>query len=231
MLPRDWPLVVSEETKAQFEAVRKVLTAPEVERRRLRHRRRPRGRADLPLHLRGRRAAGSRSSASGSPRSPPTPSARASASCATARDFDPLADAARGRSRADWLVGMNLSRAYSLGFDEDSSPSAACRRRRSPWWSSASWRSAPSCPRTTSRSWRRSRRAGGRESAARYAGTWFRGELQPGGQADKRRRAAAGDGSRRGDSASSSACARGKAAVESVARRDASGCRRRSSTT
>src|SRR5690606_5239533 len=28
--------------------------------------------------------------------------------------FDGLADAARGRSRADWLVGMNLSRLYSL---------------------------------------------------------------------------------------------------------------------
>jgi DNA topoisomerase-3 len=28
--------------------------------------------------------------------------------------FDGLADAARGRSRADWLVGMNLSRAYTL---------------------------------------------------------------------------------------------------------------------
>ena len=30
-----------------------------------------------------------------------------------------LADAARGRSRADWLVGMNLSRAYSLTYGED----------------------------------------------------------------------------------------------------------------
>ena len=29
-------------------------------------------------------------------------------------EYDRLADAARGRSRADWLVGMNLSRAYSL---------------------------------------------------------------------------------------------------------------------
>jgi DNA topoisomerase III len=28
--------------------------------------------------------------------------------------YDGLADAARGRSRADWLVGMNLSRAYTL---------------------------------------------------------------------------------------------------------------------
>src|SRR5581483_11215555 len=34
-------------------------------------------------------------------------------------DYDSLADAARGRSRADWLVGMNLSRAYSLTYGED----------------------------------------------------------------------------------------------------------------
>ncbi len=33
--------------------------------------------------------------------------------------YDPLADAARGRSRADWLVGMNLSRAYTLAMDDD----------------------------------------------------------------------------------------------------------------
>jgi len=34
-------------------------------------------------------------------------------------DYDGLADAAKGRSRADWLVGMNLSRAYSLTLDQD----------------------------------------------------------------------------------------------------------------
>jgi DNA topoisomerase-3 len=34
-------------------------------------------------------------------------------------EYDSLANAARGRSRADWLVGMNLSRAYSLTFDEE----------------------------------------------------------------------------------------------------------------
>ncbi len=33
---------------------------------------------------------------------------------ADGRDFDSLAAAARGRSQADWLVGMNLSRAYTL---------------------------------------------------------------------------------------------------------------------
>ena len=32
------------------------------------------------------------------------------------RAYDALADAARGRSRADWLVGMNLSRAYGLSL-------------------------------------------------------------------------------------------------------------------
>ena len=34
-------------------------------------------------------------------------------------EYDGLADAARGRSRADWLVGMNLSRAYSLVLDQE----------------------------------------------------------------------------------------------------------------
>src|SRR5258708_14654774 len=34
-------------------------------------------------------------------------------------EYDGLADAASGRSRADWLVGMNLSRAYSLFYSEE----------------------------------------------------------------------------------------------------------------
>lgn len=36
-----------------------------------------------------------------------------------AERYDGLAAAARARSRADWLVGMNLSRAYSLRFDDN----------------------------------------------------------------------------------------------------------------
>ncbi|HEX6246095.1 MAG TPA: DNA topoisomerase 3, partial [Polyangiales bacterium] len=40
-------------------------------------------------------------------------------------DFDGLADAARGRSRADWLVGMNLSRAYTLRARAELAPVAA----------------------------------------------------------------------------------------------------------
>jgi DNA topoisomerase-3 len=34
------------------------------------------------------------------------------------RDYDPLGNAARGRAQADWLVGMNLSRAYTLAHDD-----------------------------------------------------------------------------------------------------------------
>src|SRR6202012_3809614 len=33
--------------------------------------------------------------------------------------YEALADAARGRSRADWLVGMNLSRAYTLTYGDE----------------------------------------------------------------------------------------------------------------
>jgi DNA topoisomerase-3 len=44
-------------------------------------------------------------------------------------DCDPLADAARGRSRADWLVGMNLSRAYSLVYGEELSVGRVQTRR------------------------------------------------------------------------------------------------------
>src|SRR6202034_4790267 len=35
------------------------------------------------------------------------------------RAYESLADAARGRSRADWLVGMNFSRAYTLTYGDE----------------------------------------------------------------------------------------------------------------
>lgn len=43
---------------------------------------------------------------------------RGFAKLAPSARFDDLAAAARARSRADWLVGMNLSRAYSLSSDD-----------------------------------------------------------------------------------------------------------------
>ncbi|HEX6902024.1 MAG TPA: DNA topoisomerase 3 [Thermoanaerobaculia bacterium] len=118
MLPREWPLVVSEETRAQFEAVRKVINAPEVERVVCAT---DAGREGELIFRYIYEAAGCRK-----------PVQRLWISSLTSkaiqdgfrklrdgRDLDPLADAARGRSRADWLVGMNLSRAYALDFNED----------------------------------------------------------------------------------------------------------------
>ena len=53
---------------------------------------------------------------SGSPPSPPRRSWRASAPCATGAAMKPLEDAARSRGEADWIVGMNATRAYSVRF-------------------------------------------------------------------------------------------------------------------
>ncbi|HEV2855475.1 MAG TPA: DNA topoisomerase 3 [Thermoanaerobaculia bacterium] len=118
ILPQDWPLVVSEETKDQFENVRRILNAPEVERVVCAT---DAGREGELIFRYIYEASGCRK-----------PFQRLWISSLTAdairqgfsrlrdgRDLDPLADAARGRSRADWLVGMNLSRAYTLDFNEE----------------------------------------------------------------------------------------------------------------
>ncbi|HEX3555500.1 MAG TPA: DNA topoisomerase 3 [Thermoanaerobaculia bacterium] len=118
MLPGDWPLVVAEDTKEQFEAVRRVITAPGVERIVCAT---DAGREGELIFRYIYEAAGC---------SKPVQRLWISSLTADAirqgfrklrdgHDFDPLADAARGRSRADWLVGMNLSRAYTLDFNED----------------------------------------------------------------------------------------------------------------
>src|SRR5436853_2667575 len=118
MLPRDWPLVVAEDTKEQFEAVRRVITAPAVERIVCAT---DAGREGELIFRYIYEAAGC---------SKPVQRLWISSLTADAirqgfrklrdgRDFDPLADAARGRSRADWLVGMNLSRACTLAFGEE----------------------------------------------------------------------------------------------------------------
>src|SRR5829696_6136793 len=118
LLPTDWPLVVSEETKAQFEAVRKVLNSPNVERIVCAT---DAGREGELIFRYIYEAAGCRKPFSRLWISSLTPEAirKGFAKLRDGRDFDPLADAARGRSRADWLVGMNLSRAYTLDFDEN----------------------------------------------------------------------------------------------------------------
>ena len=118
MLPASWPLVIYEKTKDQFEMVRKILLSPRVERVICAT---DAGREGELIFRYIYEAAGCCK-----PVEPPmdlslTPDAirKGFDSLRPARDYDPLADAARGRSRADWLVGMNLSRAYTLAYGEE----------------------------------------------------------------------------------------------------------------
>jgi DNA topoisomerase III/TRC40/GET3/ArsA family transport-energizing ATPase len=118
MLPGDWPLIVSEETKTQFEAVRRVINAPEVERVICAT---DAGREGELIFRYIYEAAGCRKPFQRLWISSLTPDAirQGFRKLRDGRDLDPLADAARGRSRADWLVGMNLSRMYSLDFNQE----------------------------------------------------------------------------------------------------------------
>lgn len=118
MLPSTWPLVVLEETKKQFDVVKKILRRPDV---------------DFVICATDAGREGELifryiydASACSKPVrrlwiSSLTPDAirQGFRQLRDGKFYDPLADAARGRSRADWLVGMNLSRAYSLVFRED----------------------------------------------------------------------------------------------------------------
>ncbi|MFN0106928.1 MAG: DNA topoisomerase 3 [Bryobacteraceae bacterium] len=118
MLPAEWPLVVYDKTKEQFEIVRKILNSPKVERIICAT---DAGREGELIFRYIYDAAGSDKPVARLWISSLTADAiRAGfASLKDAREYDGLGNAARGRSRADWLVGMNLSRAYSLAFDEE----------------------------------------------------------------------------------------------------------------
>jgi DNA topoisomerase III len=115
MIPVSWPLVVYEKTKDQFETVRRILSSPRIARvvcatdagregelifryiYEAAHCVKPVGRLWI---------------------SSLTPEAirKGFDAIRPGEDYEPLADAARGRSRADWLVGLNLSRAYTLAY-------------------------------------------------------------------------------------------------------------------
>jgi DNA topoisomerase-3 len=113
MLPREWPLVVERRTASQFEVVAALLNDPET--------------TDVVCATDAGREgelifrylvekAGCAKPVKRLWISSLTPEA-IQAGFASLKDgaaLDPLADAARGRSRADWLVGMNLTRAYTL---------------------------------------------------------------------------------------------------------------------
>src|SRR5947199_712604 len=118
MLPDHWPLVVYEKTKDQFEVVRKILNSPRISRIVCAT---DAGREGELIFRYIYEAAGCAKPVSRLWISSLTPDAirRGFDTLRPATEFDGLADAARGRSRADWLVGMNLSRLYSLTYGED----------------------------------------------------------------------------------------------------------------
>ncbi|HLM74736.1 MAG TPA: DNA topoisomerase 3, partial [Polyangiaceae bacterium] len=118
ILPSSFPLVVLEPTRDQFDVVRKILTDRSVERVVCAT---DAGREGELIFRYIYEAAGCSKPVSRLWISSLTPDAikQGFRRLRDAREYDRLADAARGRSRADWLVGMNLSRAYSLAMDQD----------------------------------------------------------------------------------------------------------------
>jgi DNA topoisomerase-3 len=118
MLPKEWPLVVYERTKEQFEVVKKMLNSSKVARIVCAT---DAGREGELIFRYIYEAAGSRLPVNRLWISSLTPEAirKGFETLKPGREYDRLADAARGRSRADWLVGMNLSRAYTLACGDE----------------------------------------------------------------------------------------------------------------
>ncbi len=117
MLPAEWPLVIYEKTKDQFDVVQKILNSPKVSQVVCAT---DAGREGELIFRYIYEAAQCAKPFRRLWISSLTPQAirRGFEQLRPGQEYDPLADAARGRSRADWLVGMNLSRAYSLAYGE-----------------------------------------------------------------------------------------------------------------
>ncbi len=118
MLPERWPLVVYEKTKDQFEVVRKILTSRRVSRVICAT---DAGREGELIFRYIYEAADCEKPVDRLWISSLTPDAlrKGFEALRPATEYRALGDAATGRSRADWLVGMNLSRAYSLACQEE----------------------------------------------------------------------------------------------------------------
>ncbi len=118
MLPRDWPLVVYEKTRDQFDTVQRILQSPKISEVVCAT---DAGREGELIFRYIYEAAHCDKPVRRLWISSLTPEAirRGFDELKPGTEYDALADAARGRSRADWLVGMNLSRAYSIAYGGD----------------------------------------------------------------------------------------------------------------
>ena len=117
LLPAEWPLKVAEETKAQFALVKRLLADRAVSEVVCAT---DAGREGELIFRYIQSATGLRQPVRRLWISSLTPEAirRGFLALRPQADFDALADAAHGRARADWLVGMNLSRAATLAGGE-----------------------------------------------------------------------------------------------------------------
>jgi len=117
LIPDRWPLVVLPDTQRQFDVVSAVLRDPKVERVVCAT---DAGREGELIFRYLYEKAGGRAPVVRLWLSSLTPEAirHGFASLRPASELDGLADAARGRSRADWLIGMNLSRASTLAHGD-----------------------------------------------------------------------------------------------------------------
>jgi DNA topoisomerase III len=115
MLPKEWALRVLEQTRDHFAVVEAVLNSPEIERVVCAT---DAGREGELIFRYILRKAGCRKPVERLWISSLTPDAIEAGfkSLRPSQDFDNLAAAAEARSRADWLVGMNFTRAYTLRF-------------------------------------------------------------------------------------------------------------------
>jgi len=113
ILPARWPLVVAQRTEAQFRVVAGVLNDPAVDTVVCAT---DAGREGELIFRLIYEASGCQKPVQRLWLSSLTEAAirQAFANLRPGSDYDPLADAARGRSQADWLVGMNLTRLFTL---------------------------------------------------------------------------------------------------------------------
>jgi DNA topoisomerase III len=113
MLPKQWPLIVSEKTKDQFAIVERAINDRKTE---LVINACDAGREGELIFRYVYEAAGCKKRIARLWISTLTPAAIQAGfkKLASGKDYEPLAAAARGRAKADWLVGLNLSRTYTL---------------------------------------------------------------------------------------------------------------------
>ncbi|HOU54118.1 MAG TPA: DNA topoisomerase 3 [Myxococcota bacterium] len=115
ILPREWPLTPIPQTKDHFDQVVRILTAPDTERIVCAT---DAGREGELIFRYIYRLSGATAPVQRLWVSSLTPEAIREAfdDLRPGAEYDALARAAEARARADWLVGMNLTRAYSLRF-------------------------------------------------------------------------------------------------------------------